>query len=105
MHDVLVRDVAIRENHLLDLMGFDQGLKLFFRMDGNSFGVEAPRKNGRVFSSLDIRDLSRGESDDPAIGIIAKNDIEIVEVSTRGSHDEHFQRHDDSFSRITRFCL
>ena len=57
-------------------------------MDRDAVGIVRPRELGRVAPVDDERDLRGGERHDLCLGIAAVDGVEVVEVATRGSHDQ-----------------
>src|SRR5574343_865729 len=88
MHDLDVRQVAVGEDDLFDLMGVAKGLKLAFVRDGDAVRVAGAGELRRVGAPGDACDLSRGESDDLDGRIVAIDCVEIVKVASGGAHDE-----------------
>ncbi len=61
-----------------------------FGFDRNSFGVQFPGQLGGVFPPIDLRNLCRRKGHDFDVLIVAIESIEIVEVSSGGTHDDDF---------------
>ncbi len=92
MHDEGVLDVAVGEHHLVDVpLAADVG-EIRFIENGNSVGVASAGERGRIAPTGDARDLGGGEGHDLAGGVVAKDDVEVVEVAAGRAHDEHASR-------------
>ena len=88
VHHVCVRDVAVGEDDLVDRTRPAQRLELRLVHDGNSVGIEPARQRRRIAPAGNARDLRRREGDDLGGGIVAINDIEIVEVPAGRADDD-----------------
>ena len=55
---------------------------------GMPSGYSFPASCSRVGAAFDIRDLGRGEGHDFIIGVIAEEDVEVMEIAPGGAHDE-----------------
>jgi hypothetical protein len=80
MHDRLVADVAVREHDLVDPLVGDEPLELRLGMDRDAGRVARPGQLRRVAAVGDAGDLGGGERDDLGRGIVAVDDVEVVEV-------------------------
>ena len=89
MHDRFVRDIAVSKDDLVDGKLPDQVNEFIFGKNRDTIGVERTRQRGRIGASFDIWDLRRGKGDNLAGRVIAKDKIEIVEISSRRAHDEN----------------
>ncbi len=96
MHDMLVGDVRVGEDDLIDVSLRDQSGELVLGQDRNPVGISRPRERGRVGPVGDPGDLRRREGDDLDLGIVAIDDVEVVEVAAPGSHDQHSAHRGDS---------
>jgi hypothetical protein len=90
VHDVHVRDIAIRKDNSVYVILGDQPFHRILFKDGNSFGIQWARQLRGIPSTRNIGDLSRGESHDLKLGVVAKGNIEIVEVPTRSAKNQKF---------------
>jgi hypothetical protein len=89
VHHVLVGHVRVREDDLVDIVLADELLELGLRVDRDPGGVEVAGELLRVAPPVDVRDLGRGERDD-LVGLAAAIDeVEVVEIASGGSGDEH----------------
>ena len=86
--------ITVSEDGLIDGFFTTQGLQLGFvdNRDAIGIGIALAGKGRRVTTSRDLRHLGRGESDDPALRIIAIRHIEVMEVSTSCPHDDNVGR-------------
>jgi hypothetical protein len=89
MHHVLVGDVAIGENDLIDGMSAAQFFELRLFDDRNAFRIKPTGKRRWITPIIDTDDLSRSEGDDFNGRIVAVDDIEIMEISSRSTHDDY----------------
>src|SRR5207247_3880275 len=71
----------------------DELHQVLLREDGDSVGIPRAREGGRILAGLDAGDLGGGEGDDLNRWVVAENDVEVVEVSSGGSHDEDAAQH------------
>ncbi len=93
VHHVLVRDVGVREDHVVHVQVDDQPPELVLLVDRDAAGVAVPREDGGVRSVIDVGDLGRGERDDVGLGVVPVDDVEVVEVAAGGSHDQDTTQH------------
>ncbi len=87
VHDVGVGDVGVGEHHLVDVVVADDVGELGLRPDRDPVRVERPRQRRRVRPVVDPGDLGGRERDHPRRRVVAVDDVEVVEVTTSGSHD------------------
>jgi hypothetical protein len=87
VHDRRVGHVAVGEDHVVDPLLAAQRFQLRFRHDRDSVGIARPGQGGRIAPLGNARDLRRGEGDDPGVRIVAINQVEIMEVPSRRTHD------------------
>ena len=66
----------------------DQFLQVFFFPNWNTVRIERPGQLTRVTAVGNIGDLGGGESNDVKFSIVAKNNVEIVEVAPGGTQDD-----------------
>ena len=88
MHHDFVRDIAVSKYDLIDFHIFDQFDKVAFRVNFDPFGIQFTGQLGWITAAFDVGDLRGGESYNFVIFVIAKEDIEIVEIAPGGSHDK-----------------
>ena len=81
VHHVLVGDVGIGEDDLVDLLVVDEIAELLLGVDRDPVRIAPPGERRQVGPTGDAGDLGRGEGDDLDLGIVAVNDIEVVEVA------------------------
>ena len=86
----------------------DEALEIFLLEYRNPLRIQASRKHGRVAPSGDVWDLGGSESNNLVVEVLAKENIEIVEVSARSSKNKN-GFHDGphragSYSASSRFC-
>src|SRR5579864_4588488 len=89
MHQVLMRNVAIGEHHHVDRVVLDQALEIFLLENRNPIRIQASSKDGWVTPSGDVWDLGGSESNHLVVEVLAKENIEIVEVSARSSKNKN----------------
>ena len=58
--------------------------------DGDSVGIEPAGQRGRIFPALDIGNLGGRERHDFVVGVVAIVGVEVVEIASRRTHDNHF---------------
>src|SRR5664280_3292553 len=83
VHDLRVRHVRVREDAEVDILAADQALELVLGDDGDAVRVERSGEGCGIAPSVDARDLRRGEGDDPAVGLVPENRVEVVEIAGR----------------------
>ena len=88
VHDVFMRDIAVREYDLIDVELADQSQEFALGKDRDAFGVATPGELGWIGASFDIGDLSGRECDDVVVRVVSKVDVEVVEVTTGSPHDQ-----------------
>ena len=77
MHKRYVGYVAVSKDDLLNLLFENQRFEFFFRIDGNTVGVDGAAQRGRVATVFDSRDLSRGERHDFVFGMSRKQTLKV----------------------------
>lgn len=80
-------DVAVGEDDRLRPLVTDEPLELRLGHDRDALRIEGPRQLGRIGAAGDARDLRRREGHHVARGIVAVDDVEVMEVPPRGTHD------------------
>jgi hypothetical protein len=92
VHDMGVLDIAVGEHHLVDpVLPADAG-EIVLRQDRNAVRVAAAGERGRIGPAGDARDLGGGERHHLEGRIVAKRDIEVMEVAPGGTHDDDSPR-------------
>ena len=101
VHDLLVADVAVGEDDGVDREVADQRLEVRLRADRDALGVAlGAGELRRVAAVGDAGDLRGGEGDNLDGRVVPVHDVEVVEVTARGAHDEHaFGAHGRPFVR------
>src|SRR5208282_4126487 len=89
MHEVLVGNIAVGKDHCVNFVFGDQLFEILLFEDGNTFGIEMSGKFRRITASGDVGNLSGGEGDYVIIRIVAKPNVEIVEVSAGGTKNQN----------------
>jgi hypothetical protein len=82
---MLMRYIAVREDHQVYSMLADQLDELLLRLDGDPFRVELARQPGRISSILDLGDLRCGERYHFVLRVIAEIDVEVMEITSGGA--------------------
>jgi hypothetical protein len=62
-------------------------------MNRDAGRIPGPCERGRVTAIVDVRDLSRRESNDIKLRVIPVHAVEKMEVTTSGSHDNDLVAH------------
>ncbi len=88
VHDGLVADVAVGEDHHPGRLLRDDPLQLRLGHDGDAAGVVLAGELRWIAPRIDARDLRRREGHDLDRGIGAEHDVEVVEVAPRSTHDD-----------------
>jgi hypothetical protein len=83
-----VRDIAICKYDLIDFHIFDQFDKVALRVNIDPVGIQFTGQLCGITAAFDVGDLRGGESYNFIVFIVAKEDIEIVEIAPGGSHDK-----------------
>ena len=89
VHDGLVADVAVREDHDVHRLLFDDALEVRLRDDGDAVRVVLAGRSGWVAPGVDAGDLRGREGHHLHGGVSAEDDVEVVEVASRGAHDHY----------------
>ena len=87
VHHVLVGDVAVGEDDAVDRLAGEDLLEVVLGDDGDPGRVEGPGELGRVAPVGDAGDLGGREGDDLHGGVVAIDDVEVMEVAPGGPHD------------------
>jgi hypothetical protein len=89
VHNDLVRHIAVGKDDLIGVVFMDQVDQLTFGEDGDSGRIEFASQLGGVRSALNVGDLGCREGDYIVGWIVAEAHIEIVEIPSSGTHDNH----------------
>ena len=68
--------------------------KFLLSPDRDALRVPRPGERRRVDAVVDAGNLRGGERDDFDVGVAAENGVEVVEVASTGSHDDHLAHAD-----------
>ena len=71
-------------------MFLDQVQKFALVIDRDTFGIQFAGQYGRILAAFDIGNLRRRESNDLYLGVVAIESVKIMEVTSGGSHNDHF---------------
>ena len=93
VHHGVMAHVRIAEHDVIDLKIADQRDELGLVVDLDPVRVPLAGQRRRIPAVVDERDLGRRERDDLRVGIVAIDDVEVVEVPPCGSHDQDATRH------------
>jgi hypothetical protein len=88
VHDLLVGEVAVGEDHFVDLEIADVLFEVLLVQDRNPLGVPFPGELGGVAAPGDIRDLGGGEGHDLILGASTVIGVEVVKVAPGGAQDQ-----------------
>jgi hypothetical protein len=84
MHQVLVGDIAVSEHHCLDALVANQFFQVLLFKDWDPGGIlQTACQFRRVAAARNIGDLGGGEGNNLVIGVVTKNDVEIMKVPAR----------------------
>ena len=92
-HQDRIGDIGVGKDNLFDLVILDEGDEFRFGMDGDPVRVELPGQLLRVDPTFDVGNLSGGEGHDLVGFVVPKERVKVVKVSSGGTHDEYFSRH------------
>ncbi len=101
VHDVLVRDVRVREDDLVHALAAHEVRELLLRQDRDPLRVARARQCGRVDAAVDVGDLGRRERDHLHVVAPPVDDVEVVEVAAGRTGDDdspHAETSSFSFS-------
>jgi hypothetical protein len=79
--------VAVGEDHDIHCLLADDLFHAFFFYDWNSLGIKLARQRGRISLIRNIGDLGGGESYDLVFGVVAKDNVKVMEVPAGGSEN------------------
>lgn len=85
-----MRDIAVGKDNCVYLIFGDEALESILFKNRDSFGIKRSRQFSRIAASGNIGDLGGGKGHDLVVGIVAKHNIKIVEVSTCCPKNEKF---------------
>ena len=105
VHDVFMGDVAVGEVDVVDLVLGDEGVHLGFRVDGDALGIQLPRERRGILAALDVGDLGGRERHDPIFGVVPEISVEVVEIPSGGSQDEHLFHVFLSFRKLKKSTI
>ena len=93
VHHGGMRDVGVREHHVVDLELADQRRQVLFQMDRDPFRIAGAGQLGRIAAVLDEGDLGGGEGHHGGVGVVPVHHVEVMEVATRRTHDQDTLAH------------
>ena len=88
MHHVVVGHVAVAEHRQVDALLDDDPIQLALTKNRNPLRVERAGQLSRVAPILDVGNLRRREGNDFIGGIIAEEDVEVVEITPRRAEND-----------------
>ena len=89
-HDVCVGLVAVCEHAVVHVKFLDQFGQLGFRIDLDAVGIEILTGQFlRIHAVVDTGDLLSGESHHVVVFVVTEKGVEIVEVSSSSTNDNH----------------
>src|ERR1039458_8770811 len=103
MHQVLVGNIAVGKHDRINLVFGNQLFHILFLEDRDAFRIQASCRFGRITAAGNVRNLGGGECDYVLVGIVAEQDIEVVEVPACGAKNQN-SLHGHT-SREDRFLL
>jgi len=93
VHDVLVGDVAVAEDHDVHRELVNQPLEVRLGEDRDPPRIPRAREHRRIHPIRDVRDLGGRERDHLVGGVVAEERVEIVKVPTCCPEDQRPLRH------------
>ena len=81
VHHMLIRNIAVTEQHEIDLALSNQPLQLLFGKNRNARRVQRTRQAGRIVAVFDVGNLGRCKGNDRVVRVVTKKHIEVVEIS------------------------
>ncbi|VVB70692.1 Uncharacterised protein [uncultured archaeon] len=89
MHNRLVTQIAICQDASIDLTTLDDTLQIILRPDGKTMWIQPAAKLGWIETKSNARYLGRSEPHHLVLGIMAKEDIEIMKVPSSSAKDQN----------------
>ena len=90
-HNYRIVNIAVSEYAYFNAEFFYKSRKFGFVINRNTVRVKVfTCEFFRILSSVDVRNLSSGESNYFVLGIVSEIGVEVVEISTGSTHDENF---------------
>jgi hypothetical protein len=83
-----VSHIAVSENDLVDRFLTDQSGQVLFGVDRDALGIKSASQFWRVIAPLDVGDLRGSESDHFVIWVLPEINVEVVEITPCGAHDQ-----------------
>lgn len=90
MHDSDMRYVAIRENDQVDAVLGDQPLEVLFFENRDAIGIQLTGQFRWIAAIGDVGDLGCRESYNRKGWVVAKYNIEVMEIAASGTQDDYF---------------
>lgn len=84
-----MRDVAVREDDLIDGLLAADRVERGLRLDRDAIAVERTGQHWRVTAVADAWNLRPREGDHLGAGIVAVDDVEVVEVAAGRANDDN----------------
>ena len=89
VHHMLIRNIAVTEQHEIDLALSNQPLQLLFGKNRNARRVQRTRQAGRIVAVFDVGNLGRCKGNDRVVRVVTKKHIEVVEISPGCPQNQH----------------
>ena len=105
MHDLFMRDIAVRKDHLINRLVCNEGVQRFLRHNLDAVRIQRSCQSGRIRPPRDVGNLGGSESHNPVIGVGSKHYIEVVEVSAGRTHNDDLDDPTDAICHWTSPAL
>ena len=89
VHERFMGDITVRKDDPLNMLGPDQAIEILFRMDRDPGRIQGAGQRRGIETVINVWNLRGGEPHDPIVRIIAKQHVEVMEISPGGSHDQY----------------
>ncbi len=88
-HDVLIGDIAVREDGQIGACFREHALEIGLGFNGNPLRIQRSCQRRGIAATVDVGDLGGREGHHLIIGVIAEEDVEVVKIAPGGTHDHN----------------
>ena len=85
MHQVQVRNIAVRENHRVHVQATNQFLQLVLGENGYAIRIACSRQRRGIAAARDARNLGGCEADYFELRLVPEDYVEVMEVPARSA--------------------
>jgi hypothetical protein len=86
---MLIWHITVCVDAIVNFKLVDQPGKILFGMNGNTLGIKASGKLGRILAALDVRNLGGGKGNDVVSVIVPVVGVKVVKIPACRADDDN----------------